>query len=232
MEDHYHSDMKARYDDLCARMEKAAAKRGRRFQDIRFVAVSKKVHAQRIIEAAGLGITDFGENYFQEAREKITTLEGKLTWHFIGHLQKNKAHQVLELFNLIQSVDSVDLAERLAKRAQERGKAAEVLLQVHYGDEATKHGFLTDEVMPSMERISCLTHLKVKGLMTIPPFLEDPEENRRYFRDMALLSEKLRGFPGYEAVHLSMGMTDDFEIAIEEGSTMVRIGRALFGERI
>jgi pyridoxal phosphate enzyme (YggS family) len=226
-------ELKARYEDVCTRVEKAAEKAGKRFGDITIVAVTKKVAIPMVREAVDLGISDFGENYFQEGREKVLSLGHAVQWHFIGHLQKNKAKQVAELFDMIQGVDSVELAEKLDHPGGHGGEPRDILLQVHYGQEGTKHGFLPAELVPAMEEIRRLQWIRVKGLMTIPPFYDNPELNRVNFADMRhcfnLLSEK--AYPNWEGKYLSMGMTDDFELAIEEGSTMVRLGRVLFGER-
>jgi len=226
-------ELKARYQDVCERVEKAALKAGKRFNDITIVAVTKKVAISRVVEAMELGIGDFGENYFQEGREKVRSLGRQVRWHFIGHLQKNKANQVAELFQVIQGVDSVELARKLDFSGHKAGKPREILLQVHYGGEGTKHGFLPMELLPAMEEIQGFPWIRVKGLMTIPPFYDDPGLNRVNFADMRkcfhMLTEK--AFTNWQGEYLSMGMTDDFEIAIEEGSTMVRLGRVLFGER-
>ena len=227
------SEIKARYDDLCRRVEAAAGKAGRSADEVQIIAVTKTVDIGRIQEAIDIGITHFGENYVQEASEKITSLGRGVKWHFIGHLQKNKAPVAVNFFDMIQSVDSVALAERLEKRCSAIDKALDIMLQVHYGEEETKHGFEPDEVRGALEHIGGFAHLKVKGLMTIPPFVNDPELNRKYFREMRELSLSLKdsGCSNGESSYLSMGMTDDFEIAIEEGSNMIRIGRAIFGER-
>lgn len=227
------SEIKSRYEDLCVRIEDAAGKSGKKLSDIVVIAVTKKVEIPKIQEAIKLGISHFGENYVQEAKDKIVSLGREVNWHFIGHLQKNKVNLAVDLFDMIQSVDSVALAERLDRRCQTLDKKVEILLQIYYGQEETKHGFAPIEVRNALERISQLKYVRVVGLMTIPPYVPDPEFNRRYFRDMYNLSLCLdsMGYANWENKYRSMGMTDDFEIAIQEGSNMVRIGRAIFGER-
>jgi PLP dependent protein len=225
--------IRARYEHLCERVEKAATKAGRSFGDIAIVIVTKKVDVQRIEEVIKAGARHLGENYLQEGRGKIAQLGRIVQWHFIGHLQKNKVNAVADLFDLIQSVDSLDVAERLEQLGEALGSPLKVLLQIHYGDESSKHGFLATEVMPFMERIGHFRSLKIRGLMTIPPLVEEAESNRAFFRDMVRLAGKLdkEGYENWENVHISMGMTDDYEIALQEGSTMIRVGRAIFGER-
>lgn len=227
------SEIRDRYAEVRARIKAAAEKAGRSPEEIALVAVTKMVAVAAIQEAMKVGMTDFGENYMQEAKEKIDSLGKTVRWHFIGHLQKNKVNLAADYFHMIQSIDSVPLAEKLNARCAAPGKTLNVLLQVHYGEEATKHGFLPGEVGSAMEQIAMLENLHVQGLMTIPPLVADPEENRKYFRDLSRLAHLLTsaGYGNWENKYLSMGMTDDFEIAIEEGSTMVRIGRAIFGER-
>lgn len=226
-------DLRNRYLFICEQIENAAINSGRKFSDIHLVAVTKKVDAQTIKEAAFLGMDHFGENYFQEAKDKIHSVGGSHQWSFIGSLQKNKAKGVVELFNLIQSVDSVELAEVIDRRCASSLKRIEVLLQIHYGDEETKGGFLPEDIIPSMEKIENLKNIDVVGLMTIPPLENEPEENRKYFRNLLCLSETVdsNNFKNWNRKYISMGMTDDYKIAISEGSNMVRIGRAIFGER-
>ena len=225
--------MRGRYEDVLARIEAAAEKAGKKGSQITLVAVTKKVDIPRIRDAAALGIRHFGENYVQEAQDKISSLGIDVTWHFIGHLQKNKVNTAVEYFQMIQSVDSISLAEKLNRKSEGIGRALDILLQVHYGEETTKHGFEPGELKKSMEKLEKFTWLNFRGLMTIPPLVSDPGHNRGSFRDLRVLSESLdrAGYQNWENRYLSMGMTDDFEIAIEEGSTMVRIGRAIFGER-
>jgi pyridoxal phosphate enzyme (YggS family) len=189
------------------------------------VVVSKEVGISAIRAAFDCGIRDFGENRVQEAEEKIVQLSDikpEVTWHMVGHLQSNKAKTAVGLFDIIHSVDSLRLAEVLSRRLEE---SFPVLLQVNVSGEATKSGFALNEVEAAVEKIRQLPNLKVVGLMTIAPLVVDIEEARLVFRKLRELRDSL----GLE--HLSMGMTDDFEVAVEEGATMLRIGRAIFGDR-
>jgi pyridoxal phosphate enzyme (YggS family) len=193
--------------------------------EVILVVVTKEVGVSAIRAAFDCGIRNFGENRVQEAEDKIAQLSDlrpEVTWHMVGHLQSNKARTAIDLFDIIQSVDSVRLAEILSRRLE---KAFPVLLQVNVSGEATKGGFAVNEVVAAVEDIRRLPNLKVMGLMTIAPLVSDPEEVRPVFRKL----RELRDSVGLE--HLSMGMTDDFEVAVEEGATMLRIGRAIFGER-
>ena len=189
------------------------------------VAVTKGFDASTVRVAFDYGIRDFGENRVQEAEEKIgqlSDLKPDITWHMVGHLQSNKAKIAVELFDIIHSVDSIKLAEILSRRGE---KTLPVLLQVNVSGEAPKSGFAVDEVTKAVEEIRRLPSLNVIGLMTIAPLVAAPEEARPVFRKLRMLRDSL----GLE--HLSMGMTDDFEVAIEEGATILRIGRAIFGDR-
>jgi pyridoxal phosphate enzyme (YggS family) len=189
------------------------------------VAVTKGVEASAIRTAFDCGIRNFGENRVQEAEWKIgqlADLKPNVTWHMVGHLQSNKAKTTIELFDIIHSIDSVRLAEILSRRAE---KTFPVLLEVNVSGEVTKGGFSVGEIAVAVEDIRQLPDLKVIGLMTIAPFMAEAEEVRPVFRKLRELRDSLR------LEHLSMGMTDDFEVAVEEGATMLRIGRAIFGER-
>jgi len=205
------------------RVERAAERAGRSPTEVTIVAVSKGFPPSAIDEAVIAGITDVGENRVQEAAAKITALRGlPVTWHLVGHLQTNKAKTALELFDIIHSVDSLHLAEALSHRAQ---RPLPILLEVNAAGEASKFGFPPGEVADAAQAIARLPHLDLRGLMTVAPFVSDPETVRPVFRELRRLRDAL----GLR--ELSMGMTDDFEVAIEEGATLVRIGRAIFGER-
>jgi pyridoxal phosphate enzyme (YggS family) len=205
------------------RVERAAERAGRSPAEVTIVAVSKGFPPSAIDEAMVAGITDVGENRVQEASAKIAELRGlPVTWHLVGHLQTNKAKTALELFDIIHSVDSLHLAEVLSHRAQ---GPLPVLLEVNVTGEASKFGFPPNEVDAAAETIARLPRLDLRGLMTVAPFVSDPETIRPVFRELRRLRDALG------LVELSMGMTDDFEVAIEEGATLVRIGRAIFGER-
>jgi len=206
------------------RVARAAERAGRSPAEVTIVAVSKSFPAQAIEEAVAAGIAHIGENRVQEAAAKIPSLPHlPVTWHMVGHLQTNKAKTALELFDIIQSMDSLRLAEALSRRAD---RPIPVLLEVNVAGEASKFGFSPREVIQAAEAVARLPHLNVCGLMTIAPLVSDPEEVRPVFRELRRLGDAL----GVD--ELSMGMTDDFEVAIEEGATLVRIGRAIFGERL
>jgi hypothetical protein len=216
------------------RIQTAACNCGRHERDIHLVAVSKTVPAERVREAALAGAQIMGENYIQEAREKIEALADlELSWHFIGHLQRNKAKYAVRLFDLIHSVDSIRLAREIDKQAAKAGKQQAILIQVNTGKEASKSGVYEEDALALAREAAHMEHIAVKGLMTLPPYFNAPEKVRPYFRALRELRDRIRsaGLPGIEMAELSMGMTGDFETAIEEGATMVRIGTAIFGER-
>ncbi len=207
------------------RIVRAAEKAGRSPAEITAIAVTKTIEPSYIQEAFQAGIRHFGESKVQEAKDKIgqlSVLHPCPIWHMVGHLQTNKARIAAELFDMIQSVDSIRIAEAISQQAQH---TLPILIQVNVVGETSKYGFAPDEVHTAVEQISCLPHLEIRGLMTIAPYTDNPEDVRPIFRQIRLLRDSL----GLE--HLSMGMTNDFEVAIEEGATMVRIGRAIFGER-
>jgi pyridoxal phosphate enzyme (YggS family) len=207
-----------------ARIAAACERAGRQPGEVTLIGVSKTVSADAIAEAVAAGLEDLGENRVQEAAEKIEALSLRgITprWHLIGHLQSNKAKTAANLFAIIHSVDSFRLAQELSRRA---GRTA-ILLEVNAAQEASKFGFAPTEVAPALSSIAALPHLDVQGLMTVAPLSDDPEAVRPVFRELRRLRDAL----GLR--ELSMGMTNDFEVAIEEGATMVRVGRAIFGER-
>ncbi len=212
------------------RIEKAAQRAGRSPKEIKLVAVSKTVDPARIQEAVEAGATILGENYVQEAQKKIETLGRSAAWHFIGHLQSNKAKIAVELFDMIHSLDSVHLAEELHRRAAQAGRVIKVLAEVNLAKEATKFGTDEEKLFALVRRIKELDHLSLEGLMTMPPYFEIPEESRPYFVELRNWKERIEreGIPIRE---LSMGMSNDFEVAIEEGASFVRVGTAIFGAR-
>src|SRR5438270_2456260 len=207
-----------------ARIARACERAGRSRDEVTLVAVSKTFPASLVDEAIEAGITEVGENRVQEAREKKPLVRGSARWHLIGHLQTNKAKDAVKRFDLIQAVDSLDLAEKLARAAGAHGKRQEIMLQVNIGDEPQKSGIARGDVEAIAKKAAALDSLHVIGLMAIPP-IGTPEESRRYFRALRSMRDTL----GLR--HLSMGMSEDFETAIEEGSTIVRVGRAIFGNR-
>lgn len=217
------------------RIIESAKRSGRDPGNIKLVAVSKTVALEKIIEALNAGVLIFGENRVQEAQNKIRSQElgvrsEKIEWHLIGNLQKNKARTAVELFDLIHSVDSAALAEEINRHAQKTGKLQRILLQVKLADEETKHGVREEDLSGLIDKVLLMNHIQLEGLMTIPPYFEDPENARPYFRKLRELADRAIA-KGYPVKELSMGMSNDFEVAIEEGATMVRIGTALFGER-
>ena len=219
------TDIGANIEEVKLRIVRACERGGRSPDTVTVVAVTKTVEPSVVATAFKLGIRHFGENRVQEAERKIrqlTWLEPHPTWHLVGHLQTNKVKVAMELFDIIHSIDSVRLAEVISRRAE---TTLPVLLEVNVSGEASKGGFSVVEVAPALEAISRLPRLEIKGLMTIAPMVADAEEVRPVFKKLCSLRDSL----GLE--HLSMGMTDDFEVAVEEGATLVRIGRAIFGER-
>jgi pyridoxal phosphate enzyme (YggS family) len=220
-------------EELKRRLEDAARTAGRDPVDIRLVAVTKTVGLEGLKEAVAAGQTLFGENYVQEARGKIASLGPGLTWHFIGHLQSNKAKAAVELFDLIHAVDRASLAQALEQAAARRDKIQNILLQVNLAGEASKSGTAPENAQDLLSEISKMPHLRVLGLMTMPPWFDDPARVRPYFRALRELRDRLRGLQLVEGSlsELSMGMTGDFEVAVAEGATLVRIGTAIFGQR-
>jgi pyridoxal phosphate enzyme (YggS family) len=213
------------------RIGSACARAGREPGGVRLVAVSKTVPVERIRAVMACGHALFGENRVQEALGKIAAIGPEARWHLVGSLQKNKARHAVEAFDLIHSVDGEALAAEIDRRAGRIGKKQEVLVQINLAGETTKHGLpesAADAVLSAMRR---LAHVEVRGLMIIPPPVEDPERARPWFARLRALRDRLRASSGLDLPELSMGMSDDFEVAVEEGATLVRVGRALFGER-
>jgi len=229
----------SRISDLYKRMSHAAMRAGRRPEEINLIAVSKTAGIERIKEAIDAGQRVFGENRVQEAREKISNLKFQISdikteWHLIGHLQKNKAKYAVRLFDVIHSLDSRELAQELSRQAEKIGKVQDLLIEVKLSHEETKHGVSEEELIPLIETIGDLTSLRVRGLMTMPPYFENPEHARPYFRRLRELRDKINEMriANCDLPDLSMGMSDDLEAAIAEGATLVRIGSAIFGNRI
>ncbi len=231
------SSLRERIDAVCRRVAIAAERSGRSPSEIRVVAVSKTMAPEVIVEAYQLGLREFGENRVQEFRDKKRQLASLGTmedarWHMIGHLQSNKAKPATELFDIIQSVDSAKLAQLLDTHAGELGVRLPVLLQVDFTSLPQRGGFAPQEMEARAAELVGMPHLEIQGLMTVAPLGLDQEGLRRVFRGMRRLRDRLsERYPGVGWQQLSMGMSDDFEVAIEEGSTIVRIGRAIFGDR-
>lgn len=215
------------------RLRRAALAAGRQEDSIRLVAATKSVSVDAIREGLAAGLTILGESRLQEALPKIEALRGEpVRWHFIGRLQRRKARSVVGLFDLIHSVDTLELAQEIDRRAKEAGHQQAVLLEVNVGDEPTKAGFRPDGLISLLPELSRLSYMGVKGLMTIPPPTSDAEQARPYFRRLRELAQKLRQFvPGLSMDELSMGMSNDYVVAVEEGATLVRVGTAIFGAR-
>ena len=233
------SDLAGNIGRVRERVAEAAARSGRRPEAVTIVAVTKGVEPERIAEAVAAGISDLGENRVQEAAAKVAAVSGwnglpAVRWHMVGHLQRNKVRQAASLFSVIHSVDSEHLAADLSARTHSGPHPSiDILLQVNVAGEAHKFGVAPRQAASILREIAGLSGLRVVGLMTIAPQTDDQETVRPIFRRLRELGDELRssGIAGEEFTHLSMGMTDDFDVAVEEGATMVRIGRAIFGER-
>ena len=209
----------------------AAAKAGRDVKDIELVAIAKTHPAEKVREAVEAGQTLFGESRVQEARAKITELSSNIRWHFVGHLQKNKVRQALPLFEMIHSVDSLALAQDINRIAEEEGLYPRVLLEVNVAGEGSKFGFAPDDLGEQMEVLLALPRLSIEGLMCIPPLALESEDSRKFFVQVRELRDSLEKEFNMKLPQLSMGMTQDFPIGIQEGVTLVRVGTAIFGER-
>jgi pyridoxal phosphate enzyme (YggS family) len=209
----------------------AAKKAGRKIDDIELVAISKTHDAERVREAAAAGQQVFGESRVQEARVKIPETPSNLRWHFVGHLQKNKIRHALPLFELFHGIDSLELAQDINRIADEAGADARILLEVNVAGEGSKFGFKPERVRTEMESLLALPRLSIEGVMTIPPLAREAEQSRKIFVQLRELRDALDQEFGLRLSHLSMGMTNDFPIAVEEGATLVRVGTAIFGER-
>jgi PLP dependent protein len=215
------------------RIATAARKAGRDPASVRLVAVSKTQPASAVNEAARCGQLLFGENYVQELTAKTAGVLLPVEWHFIGHLQSNKVRQIAGLIRMVHSVDRLSLAEEIDRQWGRTGKACDILVQVNVARETTKSGAVAGDLFRLVREIAQLPHVRVRGLMTMPPFFDDPEGARPFFRELKRLAAEIdaQALDGVAMDELSMGMSGDFEVAIEEGATLVRIGSAIFGER-
>jgi pyridoxal phosphate enzyme (YggS family) len=227
------TDVGANCQIIRARIHEAAVKSGRRAGDIKLLGAAKAQSVELVHAAIAAGVTLIGENYVQEAKDKRQRISQSVEWHMIGHLQRNKAKAAVEIFDVVESLDNLALARELDKAAGKIGKTVRVFMEVNLGGEKSKSGIAKDEVAALLQEAAKLSHLRVEGLMTVPPFHENPEEVRPYFRQLRELYEKLNELhlPNIDLKELSMGMTHDYPVAIEEGATIVRIGTALFGPR-
>lgn len=215
-----------------ARIEAAAKRAGRDPAPVQLVAISKTVEVERIREGLAAGISILGENKVQEAEAKIAEIGHPVPWHLVGHLQTNKAKKAVGLFDMIHSLDSWKLAQELEKHAQAAGKVIPVLVEVNIAGEETKAGIVEQELFGLLNKCKDLKFIQVVGLMTMPPYFTDPELARPHFRRLRELRDQAQEKLGIKLEHLSMGMSGDFEVAVEEGATMVRVGTAIWGERI
>ena len=224
----------ARLQSIQARIQRACDVCGRDAAGVRLVAVSKLHPAEQVAEAAAAGQALFGENYVQELVDKARQLGQPLEWHLIGHLQSNKVKYLPGIVSMIHTVDRLSLAREIDRQWREKlDSPCDILVQVNVSGEASKSGTTAQEAIELVRAIAELPHVRVRGLMTMPPFFDDPEAARPYFRELRLLAEQIRAaaLPGVAMTELSMGMSGDFEVAIQEGATLVRVGTAIFGER-
>ena len=224
-------DVAANLEAVQAQIAAAIEKSGRKADDVQLIAVSKKQEAEKVRSAFDAGQPIFGESRVQEARAKIPLLPSAVRWHFIGHLQKNKIRHALPLFELFHGVDSLALAQDIERIAEEEGLRPRVLLEVNVAGEGSKHGFAPEKLKAEMEALLQLGRLDIEGLMTIPPLAPEAEDSRRYFMQLRELRDELERQFDMKLPQLSMGMSNDFAVAIEEGATFVRVGTAIFGER-
>jgi len=226
-------DVRANYRMIVDRIGDAATKVGRKPEEIKILAAGKSQSVEFIRTAITAGVRMIGENYVQEAEVKRQAVSESVEWHMIGHLQRNKAKAAVKIFDLIQSLDSVALALELNNEGKKQEKRIRTLIEVNLGGEATKSGIAEDRIKELFRVVGDLTYLRVEGLMTVPPFKENPEEQRPYFSSLRELQMELRSLkiPNVNLKELSMGMTHDYPVAVEEGATIVRIGTALFGPR-
>jgi len=219
------------YLSLQQRIRTACTRAGRTEDSVTLLGVTKTHPPETVREAVNLGLTLFGENKIQEAKAKILLCPGKTRWHFIGHLQSNKARDAVELFSMIESVDSLPLAREINKRAEAAAKTMPVLLEMNVAGEASKFGYKMEQLLADLEELNRLPRLEIHGLMAVPPWTPNPENSRPHFRKLREWKTRCEEILGAPLPHLSMGMSGDFEVAIEEGATIVRVGTALFGER-
>jgi PLP dependent protein len=225
--------VEANYRKIMERIGEAAAKSGRAAGAVKLLGAAKSQNAEAVRAAISAGLVLVGENYVQEAQEKKKLVAERAEWHMIGHLQRNKAKTAVEIFDVIESLDRAALARELDKEGQRRGKVVRAFIEVNLAGEESKTGIAKNAVEALLEQADGLANLRIEGLMTVPPFGENPEESRRYFRELAELKEKFAtpSNANIDLQELSMGMTHDYAVAIEEGATIVRIGTALFGPR-
>jgi pyridoxal phosphate enzyme (YggS family) len=225
--------IKEQIDIIRQRIAEAARKSGRPASAVRLMAVTKTVDDQRIMQAIAAGVDMIGENYVQEARRKIELMGKSIEWHLIGHLQTNKARYAVRLFDMIHSLDRIELARELDRRSRMSGVVTRVLVEVNISGEETKRGVAHRDALPLIREVSALENISVQGLMTMPPWFDDPQEARPFFVALRELKDRVaaENLPRVQMQELSMGMSQDYQVAVEEGATIVRIGRSIFGER-
>lgn len=222
--------IKNNIDGVLNRIRIAEKKANVEPNSVKLLAVSKTMPTEYVKTAIDCGLKEFGENYIQEGIQKAELFQDYATWHFIGHLQKNKVKLAVAHFDVIQTIDSIELAEKISRVAVELGRKLDVFIEVHFGDESTKTGFLPEDAEKNAQKIACLDNINLKGLMTIPPLTENPNDNKCHFENLRKMSERIFAGCNFKPV-LSMGMTADLEVAISEGSNMVRVGTGIFGPR-
>jgi pyridoxal phosphate enzyme (YggS family) len=225
------SELQENLTRIRSRIDQACERSGRQPDSVRLMAVSKNQSPELVAQAASAGLTLFGENRIQEAKVKIPLCPSQLEWHFIGHLQSNKSRDAVSLFHVVQGVDSLALAEELQKQAIKQARSLPILLEVNVAGESSKFGWNPDRLLAELLQLNALNRLEVHGLMTIAPYAVDPEQVRPIFRRLRELRDRCTDLLGAPLPVLSMGMSGDLEVAIEEGATLVRVGTALFGER-
>lgn len=225
------SELQENLTRIRSRIDQACERSGRQPDSVRLMAVSKNQSPELVAQAASAGLTLFGENRIQEAKVKIPLCPSQLEWHFIGHLQSNKSRDAVSLFHVVQGVDSLALAEELQKQAIKQARSLPILLEVNVAGESSKFGWNPDRLLAELLQLNALPRLVVQGLMTIAPYAVDPEQVRPIFRRLRELRDRCTDLLGAPLPVLSMGMSGDLEVAIEEGATLVRVGTALFGER-
>ena len=225
--------LKENYEEVQKKITEACKRAGRNREEVTLIAVSKTKPVEMLSEIYDLGERNFGENKVQELTEKEEVLPKDIHWHMIGHLQRNKVKYIIDKVAMIHSVDSLRLAQTIEQEAAKKDLVMPILLEVNVAEEESKFGLTTNEVLPLLEKISIFSHIKVMGLMTIAPFVKNPEENREVFRTLKKLSVDIaaKNINNVTMSVLSMGMTGDYMVAIEEGATMVRVGTGIFGER-
>ena len=225
------SELQENLTRIRSRIDQACERSGRQPDSVRLMAVSKNQSPELVAQAASAGLTLFGENRIQEAKVKIAQSPSQLEWHFIGHLQSNKSRDAVSLFHVVQGVDSLALAEELQKQTLKQARSLPILLEVNVAGESSKFGWNPDRLLAELLQLNALNRLEVHGLMTIAPYAVDPEQVRPIFRRLRELRDRCTDLLGAPLPVLSMGMSGDLEVAIEEGATLVRVGTALFGER-